>query len=74
MAKRITPQKALARRICEAMDEVDLSLTDLAGQCDVTLQAVSQWRSTGRVSKHHLPTIARATGKSLEFFLVDLAA
>lgn len=74
MAKRITPQKALAKRICQAMDEADLTLTALSDECDVTLQAVSQWRTTGRVAKHHLPTIAKATGKSLEFFLLDLAA
>jgi hypothetical protein len=61
----------LAKRIVKAMDEADPPVlgVELAAACSVTPQAVSGWRRTGRVGKGHLTTIARLTGKSLEYFV-----
>lgn len=61
----------LARRLREAMDtkQPRLSSAALAAACKVTDQAVNGWRKTGRLAKKHLPTIARETGRPLEYFL-----
>lgn len=61
----------IGRRIKRAMDDADPPVTgaDLAAACKVTPQAVSGWRRTGRVGKGHLTTIARMTGKSVEYFV-----
>lgn len=67
------PQQELAERLKGAMEESDLSLADLARACGVTIQAVHDWRTTGRIGKHHLVTIGRVTKKPLEFFLVGLS-
>jgi transcriptional regulator with XRE-family HTH domain len=63
--------KEIGRRIKLAMDEVNLTGADLAEACKVTPQAVSGWRSTGRVGKRHLTTISRLTGKAMEYFLSE---
>lgn len=63
----------IGRRIRKAMDEADppVSGSDLARECHVSPQAVSGWRRTGRVQKGFLPTIARMTGKPVEYFLLE---
>lgn len=61
--------RELAKRLKAAMAESGLSGSDLARICRVTPQAVSGWRSNGRIAKSHLQTIAEATGKPLEYFL-----
>jgi hypothetical protein len=63
--------KEVGRRIKKAMDEAEPKVTGnaLAAACDVTPQAVSGWRKTGRVSKRHLLTLSRLTGKPLEYFI-----
>jgi hypothetical protein len=63
--------KELGRRISKALEEADPPVTGtaLAKACNVTPQAVSGWRKTGRVGKRHLTTISRLTGKSLEYFV-----
>jgi hypothetical protein len=63
--------KELGRRISKALEEADPPVTGtaLAKACNVTPQAVSGWRKTGRVGKRHLTTISRLTGKSLEYFI-----
>jgi hypothetical protein len=63
--------KEVGRRIAKAMDEADPPVTgsSLAKACHVTPQAVSSWRTTGRVGKRHLTTISRLTGRSLEYFV-----
>lgn len=66
------PQQELATRLVSAMEEVDLSQAELARQCGVTIQAVHDWRATGRIGKQHLVTISRLTQKPLEYFLVGL--
>lgn len=46
-----------------------LSSAALAIACKVTPQAVNGWRKNGRLAKKHLPTIAKETGRQLEYFL-----
>lgn len=69
--QEVLDAKEVGRRIKKAMDEADPPVTgsDLARACVVTPQAVSGWRRTGRVSKRHLMTIMRVTGKPLEYFV-----
>lgn len=61
----------LARRLREAMDRRVPKLTSaaLAKACDVTPQAVYEWRKTGRISKGYLEIIAAETARPLEYFL-----
>lgn len=64
------------RRLLVAMDEAKprVTSTALAEACGVTDQAVNGWRKTGRVAKRHLGTIAKLTGRPLEYFLGDTAS
>jgi len=63
----------LRRRLIAAMDEAKPRVTSaaLAEACDVTAQGVNGWRKTGRLAKRHLSTIAKLTGRPLEYFLGD---
>lgn len=70
--KRPYPQQELANRLRSAMDDADITLTELANICGVTVQAVHDWRETGRIGKQHLMTICSVTKKPLEYFLVGL--
>jgi hypothetical protein len=70
--KETYPQQELAERLVHAMEEADVNLAELARGCNVTIQAVYDWRLTGRIGKHHLMTICRLTKKPLEYFLVGL--
>jgi len=67
------PQQELADRLRTAMDEADVNLASMARECGVTIQAVHDWRETGRIGKQHLVTICRMTGKPFEYFLVGLS-
>lgn len=72
MKNKPYPQQELAGRLVAAMQEADVNLAELARACGVTIQAVHDWRETGRIGKHHLVTIGRLTRKPLEYFLVGL--
>lgn len=63
----------LAKKIRDAMDlkNPPVAGSALAKECGVTPQAVYGWRTNGRVAKKHLQTIARLTGKAVEYFLSD---
>lgn len=67
--------KELGRRLVEAMDDADPKVTSaaLATACDVTPQAVSGWRATGRYDKIHLPQIVALTKKPYSFFLEEIS-
>ena len=67
-------QRDLAKRLRDAMEEADISYTDLAKECGVTVQAIYDWRHTGRIGKQHFTAIARVTRKPLEYFFVGLRA
>ncbi|HEU4344789.1 MAG TPA: helix-turn-helix transcriptional regulator [Candidatus Binatia bacterium] len=67
------PQQALADKLRVAMADAGVNLADLARACGVTIQAVHDWRETGRVGKQHLMTICQVTKKPLEYFLSGLS-
>jgi hypothetical protein len=54
------------------MDEADVNLAELSRACGVSIQAVYDWRATGRIGKQHLVKIGQLTKKPLEYFLVGL--
>lgn len=56
-----------AERIKPALQGVNQA--SLAAACGVTPQAVNGWKKTGRIDKRHLQTIARFTGRPVEYFL-----
>lgn len=67
--------KELSKRLVTSMEEARPRVTSaaLAHACGVTDQAVNGWRKNGRIAKRHLATIARITGKPLEYFLGSTA-
>lgn len=70
--KPIYPQQDLADRLRVALEESGVTQAELARACAVTDQAVYKWLTTGRIGKQHFPTICAVTGKSFEYFFVDL--
>lgn len=66
------PQQELAARLNDALKDAEIRPAELARECDVTPQAVHDWRTTGRIGKQHLLTICRVTKKPIEYFLVGL--
>ena len=69
--KRIGEQEgnqALAMLIARAMEDSGLMGKRIAELCGVKPQAVSNWKTTGRIDKQNLEKLARLTGQSLEFF------
>lgn len=58
---------ALGRRLAEAMKAAGVRNTDLAEQCDVTVQAVGGWVRTGRIAYRHFPEICELLGCSIEW-------
>ena len=63
------PQHELAERLRLALEAASVSPSMLAKICGVTKQAVNGWLTTGRISKHHLPTVSDVTRMPLEYFL-----
>jgi transcriptional regulator with XRE-family HTH domain len=63
-----TAQK-MAMKLAEAIQHPPIEQTVIANACGVTKQAVSGWLKTGRFDKKHLPTLARVTGRSLDWWL-----
>lgn len=73
MPKKPTyPQRDMAVRLRDALEESGVTQAQLARECDVTDQAVHEWVTTGRVGKHHFITISKVTNKPLEFFFLGL--
>lgn len=62
-----------AERMREKLGEVlrsgDVSQSDIARACNVTRQSVNSWKTTGRIDKRHLPTLARLSGRPLTWWL-----
>lgn len=59
----------MAERLATAMREAKVSNTALSQACDVSVQAVGNWKKTGRIDKRHLPKIAELTSKPIRYFL-----
>ncbi|HEX7641502.1 MAG TPA: helix-turn-helix transcriptional regulator [Burkholderiaceae bacterium] len=72
MAKKRTGEQegnqALALLIARAMKDSGFSGKEIAELCGVTSQAVSSWKSTGRIDKRNLEKLASLAGKPLEYF------
>ncbi len=65
----LSPSERLAEKLGTAIRETDLKQTDIAIACGVTKQAVQGWLRTGRIAKKHLPTLAKVSGRSLDWWL-----
>lgn len=64
---------ALAARIQEAIETADpkTSKAKIAGEFEVTPQAVTGWTKTGRITKANLARLAERTGLDIDFFFGD---
>lgn len=62
-------QKALAKNFARALEESGVAPKAIAEARDITEQAVSNWKRTGKIAREHLPTIAMLTGWSVERLL-----
>jgi hypothetical protein len=70
MAPRHTSDaQGLAKRIRSALAVPGVDVGAIAKECGITRQAIDGWKKTGRVSKKHLPVLARHTAQSVDFFL-----
>ncbi|MDP9965107.1 phage repressor protein C with HTH and peptisase S24 domain [Variovorax paradoxus] len=66
----MTPeQQALASNFARALAESGVAPKAIAEARDITEQAVSNWKRTGKIAREHLPTIAQLTGWSVERLL-----
>ncbi len=66
----MTPeQQALAANFTRALAESGIAPKAIAEARDITEQAVSNWKRTGKIAREHLPTIAQLTGWSVERLL-----
>lgn len=73
MDKDLSPTERIAARLAHSMDDAGLTNTRLASACNVSVQAVGGWKRTGRINKKHFPTIARLTGKPVEWLMGGMA-
>lgn len=62
-------QRALAANFTKALEESGVAPKAIAEARDITEQAVSNWKRTGKIARAHLPTIAALTGWSVERLL-----
>lgn len=70
MAKRHTSDaQELAARVRAAIKASGADVSTIARECDITSQAVHGWMRTGRISKKHLPVLAKHTGQSVDYFI-----
>ena len=60
---------AVADRIREALENVDLSRREVAEAVDVGEKVIHSWARLGQISKHKLPIFAEVTGTSVDFLL-----
>lgn len=62
-------QRALAANFTKALAESGVPPKAIAEARDISEQAVSNWKRTGKIARAHLPTIAALTGWSVERLL-----
>lgn len=60
---------AVAARLREAMDAEQITNTELANACDVTVQAVGNWRRTGKISREKIALVARTIRRTTDWLL-----
>jgi len=68
-ANKTKARLALAARLAELFEEPGVAIVTIAQQCEVSVNAVYGWRTTGRVAKSHLVVIARLCFVNLEWLL-----
>lgn len=66
-ARPLTPeQKTLAENFTKALEEDGAPTPgDIADRCDVTEQAVSNWKRTGKITKKNIAIVSEMTGWSV---------
>lgn len=71
--KPMLDAQELARRLRRAMDDPTPPITGaaMAAACGVTPQAVSGWRTDGRIAKRHLLTISAITRQPIDYYVRD---
>jgi hypothetical protein len=66
----LTPEQVtLAANFTQALRESKASPKAIADACDITEQAVSNWKRTGKIARKYLPIISTHTGWSIERLL-----
>ncbi len=65
----LSTSEKLAAKLAEAISNPPITQTAVAEHCGVTKQAVQGWLRNGRIDKKHLSTLARITGRPLEWWL-----
>jgi len=59
----------LKERFNRAIEGIPSAAARVAEACNVTPQAVSQWKRTGRIDKKHFAALSDLTGKPLAYWL-----
>lgn len=65
------PQLKLAEKLRDALQEQGMTQVELARLIGVRGPSVNGWTKTGRISKEHLPKLAKIFGKPLDWWLGD---
>lgn len=69
MLEQDTSELAIAARLTEAMNAARVTNTALAEACDVTVQAVGDWKRTGKIARDQLPTICATIKRSSDWLV-----
>lgn len=62
-------QTLLAENFSKALEDSKVAPKTIAEACDITEQAVSNWKRSGKIASQHLPKIANLTGWSVSRLL-----
>ena len=64
-----TDAERLAKMLKEDLARGKVNRSTIARECGITRQAVSNWITTGRISKNHLLIVAKHTNKPISRYL-----
>lgn len=67
-------QAALSKNFADALKESGAAPKLIAEKCEVSEQAVSNWKRTGKIARRYLPKIAELTGWSVAKLLTGTDA
>lgn len=65
----LSTSETIRAKLVEVLESSSLRQSDIAAACGVSKQAVQGWVKTGRIDKKHLPNLATASGRPLEWWL-----
>lgn len=65
----LSTSEIIRAKLAEVLETSPLRQSDIAAACGVSKQAVQGWVRTGRIDKKHLPSLAAASGRPLEWWL-----